>query len=160
MRIVVTLTGCRSQCCWAPASPSRWNSVDSLSLDKVCAPAESVPATAWTAQTAWTSRPRSDPTTAETLREEQSSVLQACRAYGLIYERVMRFFFYLHSFQVSCSVSQWMGLHLYSSVSPQPVCFHSRGDTALSPPSETGTGSTSWWSLWCCSTYRQFMEVH
>lgn len=93
MRIVVTLTGCRSQCCWAPASPSRWNSVDSLSLDKVCAPAESVPATAWTAQTAWTSRPRSDPTTAETLREEQSSVLQACRAYGLIYERVMRFFF-------------------------------------------------------------------
>lgn len=66
------LTGCISWCRWAPASPSRWSSVDTLSLDKVCAPAEWVLATAWTAQTVWTSPPRSDPTATEILRREDS----------------------------------------------------------------------------------------
>lgn len=56
--------------------------------------------------------------------------------------------FYPHPSQVSCSVSLWMDRHLFPSVSTQPVCFHSRGDTAVSPPSKSGTGSTSWWSLW------------
>lgn len=83
-----TLTGCRSLCRWAPASLSRWSSVDSLSLDRVYAPAESVLATAWTAQTVWTSLPRSDPTTAETLRRENSPSSSVCtlpcRAFGLL----------------------------------------------------------------------------
>lgn len=52
---------------------------------------------------------------------------------------------YLCPSQVSCSIFLWVDLRLCSSVSPEPVCFHSRADTALSLLSELGTGSMSWW---------------
>lgn len=68
------------------------------------------------------------------------------------YESVIRGFYHYPS-QVSCSVFLWTDLHLHSSVSSEPVCFRSRGDTALSPPSKSGIGSTSWWLLWLIQVY-------